>query len=84
MGYYKSQERIDRFRITVEEHRTWVEHPDQEELKAPRSADAPKAVPTPRDKEEWQETDRLTTTSKVALAGLLRSKADELDPPRLG
>lgn len=32
--------------------------------------------------DEYHKTDALTTTSKAVMAGVLRAKADELDPPQ--
>jgi len=79
MGYYKSQVRTTRYRVTVEELVEWTETPDRDELEKP-VPEGHKKVVSAEDKQDWQQTDQLTTTSKAALAGLLRSKADELDP----
>lgn len=83
MGYYKSQEKVTKYRVRVEEYTEWIETPDREELEKPVSADTPKSArPGPKPRAEWVETDNLQTVSKSVLAGILRSKAQELDPPK--
>jgi hypothetical protein len=38
--------------------------------------------PKPYSEEVWVETDSVTSSSKEVVAGLLRAKANELDPPK--
>jgi len=81
MGYYKAQVKVTKYRVRVEEYTEWVEQPDQDELQKPVAKGTSEAVrPAARPRAEWIMTDDLTSTSKSVLAGILRAKADELDP----
>jgi len=75
-----SNKGVTKYRVRVEEYQTWTEYPTHDELNGPVAQGDKK--PAPRDRENWIETDNVTTTSPTVMAGILRAKADELDPKK--
>jgi hypothetical protein len=81
MGYYKSGIQTTKYRVTVEEYKTWTETPDQDEMKKPQSVEnftTPKAI----EKEEWVVVDQTVTSRRGVLASALRGIADEVEPKK--
>lgn len=80
MGYYVTNIKTSKYRVTVEELTTWTENPERDELEKPLPEGGQKAKP--RERQEWKETDCITSASPQVIAGLLRAKAEELDPKK--
>lgn len=78
---YQSARQTRMYRVIIEEYQSWTETPDSFDLQA-----LPKNEPPPKAKEvaDWVQTEKMETMSKEVLAGILRSKAEELDQPKQG
>lgn len=72
---------IKKYRVIVSELQAGTDYLSQEELKLPQDALSPKVQPTV-DFVEWTETEDIASASKEVIAGFLRAKANELDPPK--
>jgi hypothetical protein len=79
----RSVSAITKYRLTFEQLEVGQYYPTPEEVKAPRAEEKP-LIPTTEDFQEWCATDEVTVAGKQVMAGILRAKADELDPPKRG
>jgi hypothetical protein len=69
---YRRDEKIKKYRFTFEEDHTWIEVRSADEP----SSDEPREFP----RQETMIIDQVAVGSAKTMAGVLRAKADELDP----
>lgn len=76
---HKSVSSIGKYQLIFKQLEQGTIYRDPDDMTAPEGRQTPKQN---EPFQEWAVVDELTTASKQVMAGLLRAKADELDPPK--